>query len=80
MQEDESVEIEEKRRRGRAALSNHAARFEPVREEIDDGWDLPEERGVFRTEVAVERPRSVITRNSSPDVAIGSLRQAIAGL
>ena len=54
---------------GRAALSNSVGRFEAVlREVADDGWGLEEEVRVVRTEVAVERPRSAITRNTSPDV------------
>jgi DNA repair photolyase len=55
--------------RGRAALSNAAGRFErhdTVAE--DDGWDLPEDLPPLRTEVAEERPRTAITRNSSPDI------------
>jgi DNA repair photolyase len=39
-----------------------------VREAADDGWDIPEDLPPLRTEVRVERPRSVITRNASPDV------------
>jgi hypothetical protein len=55
--------------KGRAALSNAAGRFErhdTVAE--DDGWDLPEDLPPLRTEVAEERPRTAITRNSSPDM------------
>ena len=33
-----------------------------------DGWDIPEDRQQVRTEVLTERPRKVITRNTSPDV------------
>ena len=55
--------------RGRAALSNDVGRFETFqREEIDDGWEVEEELPPLRTEVSIERPRSVITRNTSPDV------------
>ena len=56
-------------RPGRGAATNRVGRFEPyARVEVDDGWDREEEARVLRTEVAVERPRSVITRNTSPDV------------
>lgn len=41
-------------------------RLEAVRE--SDGWDIPEEAKLLRTEVAIERPRSVIARNTSPDI------------
>jgi len=54
--------------RGRGAISNAVGRFEPyARVQVDDGWDTPEDMPL-RTEVAVEVPRTVITRNSSPDV------------
>ncbi len=58
------------RRKGRAAASNPANRFESLsRASEHDGWDLPEDLPPVRTEVSVERPRSVITRNSSPDLS-----------
>jgi DNA repair photolyase len=54
---------------GRGALSNQTGRFEPVaREAQSDGWDIPEEQKVLRTTVRVERPRSVISYNKSPDL------------
>ncbi|MCK8462387.1 PA0069 family radical SAM protein [Aliiroseovarius sp. S1339] len=64
---DKKIRAEE--RRGRGAVSNCAGRFEPYeRVGIDDGWhqDMPRARP---THVAIENPRSVITRNSSPDIA-----------
>ncbi|WP_270730441.1 PA0069 family radical SAM protein [Shimia sp. Alg240-R146] len=68
MSGDLSLKIEAERRRGRGAVSNAAGRFDPVREDIQDGWDIEEERGAFRTFVQEERPRSIISRNSSPDL------------
>ncbi len=57
------------RLRARGAASNAAGRFEArTREAADDGWDIPEEARLVRTEVALERPRSAITRNASPDL------------
>lgn len=57
------------RLRARGAASRPAGRFEPyARAPEHDGWDIPEEERLARTEVSLERPRSVITRNSSPDV------------
>lgn len=57
-------------RRGRGAVSSPAARFEPVdREAFDDGWDLLEEPAPIRTEVTVEKPRTILTRNDSPDIS-----------
>ncbi len=57
--------------RGRGARSCHAGRHERHgREAVDDGWDslarLATER--LRTQVREERARSIITRNSAPDV------------
>jgi len=58
------------RRRGRGALSNAPSRFEAHgREAVDDGWVQPDDLPPLRTEISVERPRSVITRNASPDVS-----------
>ena len=56
-------------RRGRAAASNHASRFEPyTRVPVDDGWPRDEPLPPFRTEVTEERPRRVITSNNSLDI------------
>jgi DNA repair photolyase len=56
-------------RRGRGAVSNPHARFEPVeRERFEDGWDLADEPAPIRTEVTIEKPRVIITRNDSPDI------------
>ncbi|MFA5581831.1 MAG: PA0069 family radical SAM protein [Paracoccaceae bacterium] len=54
---------------GRGALSNEVGRYEPhSREVFDDGWDIPEEARVLRTEVSEEQPRKVISCNDSPDL------------
>lgn len=61
--------MEAERRRGRGALSSEVGRFERFsRVEVADGWDIPEERGVLRTEVREERARSVINYVNSPDI------------
>ena len=58
------------RRRGRGADRNPSGRFEKLlREEVDDGWGALETLPAFKTEVAKERPRSIIARNDSPDLA-----------
>ncbi|ABL72017.1 PA0069 family radical SAM protein [Paracoccus denitrificans] len=55
--------------RARGADSRPAARFEPYRtEREDDGWDIPEDQALLRTEITQERARSIITRNTSPDI------------
>lgn len=57
------------RLKARGAASAPAGRFEPyTRAWEHDGWDLAEEEHLLRTEVTIERPRSVITRNQSPDL------------
>ncbi len=57
-------------RRGRGAASNASGRFEIVqREEFDDGWERDEAIAPLRTEVTLERPRHIITRNESPDIS-----------
>ncbi|MHC0052858.1 PA0069 family radical SAM protein [Actibacterium sp. D379-3] len=69
MSDSEQHEIPSARRPGRASASNHTGRFEPyARVAVADGWTPDEDLPPVRTEVRLERPRSVITRNSSPDV------------
>lgn len=56
-------------RRGRGAGSNAVGRFERYDSlPVDDGWPVDDAVPPLRTEVAVERPRSIITRNTSPDL------------
>ena len=58
------------RLRGRGATINPDARFEGVsRVEEDDGWGSLGDLPAFRTEIAVEKPRTIITRNDSPDIS-----------
>ncbi|WP_410217652.1 PA0069 family radical SAM protein [Paracoccus sp. (in: a-proteobacteria)] len=57
------------RLKARGADTRPDGRFEGqnrVRE--SDGWDIPEEVTLLRTEITTERPRSIITRNTSPDI------------
>ena len=55
---------------GRAAGSNPDVRFDRLRSEaVDDGWGAEEELPVLRTEVTEEIARSVISRNTSPDLS-----------
>src|SRR4051812_26727965 len=61
--------VEADARRGRGAPSNDAGRFETLRREaLDDGWGA-EAAEPLRTEIAIERPRTIITRNESPDIS-----------
>jgi DNA repair photolyase len=55
---------------GRGARSNRSGRFEPLAvEAVDDGWRVedpqPEQA---KTSVTLETPRTIITRNASPDL------------
>ncbi len=57
------------RLRARGAASNAAGRFEPYRRVTEnDGWDIPEDERLLRTEISEERPRSVLNPVSSPDL------------
>ncbi len=68
--EESGLRVNAERRRGRGAGVNPSGRYEPVsRHVFDDGWESLEELSPFKTEVQVERPRTVITRNESPDIS-----------
>ena len=55
--------------RGRGAALNPSGRFERLStEHFDDGWEKADDLPPPRTQVAVDRSRSVLVRNSSPDV------------
>jgi len=61
--------IEKDHRKGRAAASNPAVRFDATHSvAVDDGWQRDTDQPPLRTEVSIERPRKVITRNTSPDL------------
>ena len=61
--------VDGERRHGRGAGSNPDGRFESVqRERAFDGWDYADEPLPIRTEVTLEKPRTIITRNDSPDI------------
>jgi len=57
-------------RKGRGAMTNRSGRFEATtREPADDGWgSLDEELPRLDTEIAIDSSRTVIARNSSPDI------------
>ncbi|MDO9640004.1 MAG: PA0069 family radical SAM protein [Pseudotabrizicola sp.] len=57
------------RLRARGAASNAVGRFEPqARVRVDDGWDIAEDDRLVRTEISMERPRSALSYNRSPDL------------
>lgn len=62
--------IAPERRRGRGVVINPTGRFEKLtREAVDDGWNSLDELPPFKTEVTVEKPKTIITRNTSPDIS-----------
>ncbi|MGN6769767.1 MAG: PA0069 family radical SAM protein [Rhizobiaceae bacterium] len=68
--EHSGIRVDAERRRGRGAGVNPSGRFEPISRHIfDDGWETVEELPPFKTEVQVEKPRTIITRNESPDIS-----------
>ena len=63
------VAIDRERRRGRGAQSNVSGRYETeARTAFDDGWQSLDDLPPFKTTVAVDTARKVITRNDSPDI------------
>jgi DNA repair photolyase len=55
---------------GRGAKINVSGRFERFsRSLFDDGWQSLEELPPFRTQVFEENPKTIITKNDSPDIS-----------
>jgi DNA repair photolyase len=64
------LRIDHRLRRGRASAINPSGRFETERRVgVDDGWATEEELPPLKTTVQVERARTIITRNQSPDIS-----------
>src|SRR5215472_10340326 len=59
-----------KTRKGRGAASNDSGRFETERRtSFDDGWDTAdEEPAPLTTTLTVDKTRTIIARNDSPDI------------
>jgi DNA repair photolyase len=56
--------------RGRGARSNPSHRFDSVeRSFLDDGWESLADLPPLKTEIFVETPKTIITRNESPDIS-----------
>ncbi len=61
--------VDDDRRRGRGAVTNPSGRYEPIaRVDEDDGWGSAGALAPFKTHVTLETPRSIISRNESPDI------------
>jgi hypothetical protein len=56
--------------RGRGAQTNAAGRFESMTHEaFDDGWtDADAQPAKLKTTLSIDRARTIITRNDSPDI------------
>lgn len=58
------------RRPGRGALSNGAGRYERHDKQYEaDGWNYEMDHVTQRTDVSLEKPRSIIRYNTSPDLS-----------
>jgi DNA repair photolyase len=76
--------VDPRRNRGRGAQTNRAGRFErQMREEFGDGWERAESDlealRSFETIQHIERARSIITRNDSPDIGFDRSINAYRG-
>jgi len=66
--------------RGRGAQTNKGSRFDrQSREEFDDGWGQVEDLKPFETIEHIERAKSIITRNESPDIGFDRSINAYRG-
>ena len=64
------IRLQQGRVRGRASAINPAGRFEALaRVDVDDGWRSLEDLPPFKTEVQIEKARTIITHNRSPDIS-----------
>ena len=55
--------------KGRGSASKPDARYMDVtRHAVDDGWNSEEEKSNPETSVIIEKPRTIISRNKSPDI------------
>ena len=62
--------VAEDLRRGRGAGLNRSGRFEKDQREVfDDGWETLDDLPPLKTTVQEEKARTIITRNSSPDIS-----------
>jgi DNA repair photolyase len=66
----ESTPLPPGRERGRGARSNETGRHERLRHQFaDDGWESLAELPALRTSVTPEAAKTIITRNTSPDIS-----------
>jgi len=75
-------EIPDRAQKGRGAVSNRPGRYEPGDRPFEaDGWDWQEEDDApkLKTTVTVDKTKSIIARNKSPDVAFEQSINAYRG-
>jgi DNA repair photolyase len=66
----ESTWVPPQRRRGRGVTANESGRYEAFqRVPLDDGWEGLGDLPALKTHVTVEKPKSIIARNQSPDIS-----------
>jgi DNA repair photolyase len=69
MIEEAGIRVDSQMRRGRASAINPSGCYElEQRATFHDGWDIDDELPILKTTVQVERARTIITRNQSPDL------------
>lgn len=62
--------VDSERRRGRGARTNASSRYDDAKYEgFDDGWETLATLDAFKTQVSLERAKSIITTNDSPDIS-----------
>ncbi|MGE5512798.1 MAG: PA0069 family radical SAM protein [Bacteroidota bacterium] len=62
--------VHSERRRGRGARSNASSRYDAAKYEgFDDGWETLGSLDAFKTYISLERARSIVTSNDSPDIS-----------
>ncbi|WP_299041652.1 PA0069 family radical SAM protein [uncultured Tateyamaria sp.] len=62
-------DLQTRQPKARGAVTNVVSRYDSVTRHSDpDGWDIEEDLPILRTDVSLERPRSMISYNRSPDL------------
>ena len=62
-------QIAEPQHNGRGALSNATSRYDDEKRiRTNDGWDIEDELPPLRTTLTKDATRTIIARNSSPDI------------
>ena len=62
-------EIEQPQHNGRGALSNASSRYDDEKKiRTTDGWDIEDELPPLRTTLTKDATRTILARNTSPDV------------